>query len=384
MRESSLDRRTVLRGLAGAGAFTVLPSGTRAAEPPVTDPHTRVTFRAAVDAVVPATPELPGGNDDIDADDTDDGKQYGHLGREHMPGGLDIGLDEYLVTYINSLLSIGSEELGLTGELRLTELVVLALDTAAAEIVARGENTVPLDPNRVLELASVDGLLENPRDLAAGPFAKLSRTDRLRALAMFDEKELDTAELPGPLTEVDAGLISQLVVGFTEVIYYSEWQGYDDLTAPPSARSHPNDPDAVQSWRQTGYPGFADGYAAFRGYWGAPGSSLGGGETWKTYDGPQGPRQLTFESGAFRENDYDTSDYGEVYPETGEPAGDPPVGDAVDVVTGEAPGRASDQQGTAPKSSARPVRTTSTGRTRRPRRSTSTGRCGWASTASGW
>jgi hypothetical protein len=224
--------------------------------------------------------------------------------------------------------------------------VGLVLDAAAAELVARGENTVPLDPGRVLDLLDLRDVAADPRNLAAGPFAKLSRRDRLRALAMLDEKELDTAELPGPLVEADAGLVPQLVVGFSEVIYYSEWQGYDDVTAPPSERSHPNDPGAVQSWRQTGYPGFEDGNAAFRGYWGAPDTSLGAGETWKTYEGPRGTRRLTFESGAFRENDYDTSDYEEVYPETGEPAGDPPVGDVVGVVGGEAPGDADAPGGT--------------------------------------
>jgi hypothetical protein len=347
MQEPTLGRRTVLQGLAGAGAFTVLPTRTAAAEPPITDPHTRLTFAAAVDAVVPSTPDLPG-NDETDADDVDDGKQYGHIGEEHVPGAVEVGVDEYMITYINSLLGIGSEELGLTGELRLAELVALVLDVAATELVARGENTVPLDPERVLDLVDLGGILSDPRNLAAGPFAKLSRTDRLRALAMLDEKELDTAQLPGPVAELDTGLVPQLFVGFSEVIYYSEWQGYDDITAPPSERSHANDPDAVQSWRQTGYPGFADGYAAFRGYWGAADSSLGAGETWKTYDGPQGTRELTFESGEFRENDYDTDGYEEVYPETGEPAGDGPVGDTVGIVTGETPGRAGDQQGTAP------------------------------------
>jgi hypothetical protein len=352
MSNRTIDRRTVLQGLAGAGAFTVLPGSARGDPSSITDPHTELTFTAAVDAVVPATPELPGDDDQ----DAEDGKRYDHIGEDHVPGAVAVGVDEYLVTYVNSLLGIGSEELGLTGELRLAELVALVLDAAATELVARGDNTVPLDPRRVLELASLRDIAADPRNLAAGPFAKLSRRDRLRALAMLDEKELDTAELPGPLAEADTGLVPQLIVGFSEVIYYSEWQGYDDLTAPPSERSHPNDADAVQSWRQTGYPGFEDGNAAFRGYWGAPDSPLGGGRTWKTYRGPQGPRQLTFESGAFRENDYDTSDYEEVYPETGRTDGDTPVTDATGIVRGEdpgdAPGETGNPAGTAPDSDA--------------------------------
>jgi hypothetical protein len=338
MRERTLGRRSLLQGIAGAGAFTVLSGGARGAAAPTTDPHTRLTFAAAVDAVVPPTPSLP-------SDDDGDGKRYDHIDEAHVPGAVAVGVDEYMITYVNSLLGIGSEELGLTGELRLAELVGLVLDAAATELVARGENTVPLDPGRVLDLLDLRDLAADPQNLTAGPFAKLSRTDRLRALALLDEKELDTAELPGPLVEADAGLIPQLIVGFSEVIYYSEWQGYEDLTARPSERSHPNDADAVQSWRQTGYPGFEDGNAAFRGYWGAPDSALGDGRTWKTYDGPRGPRRLTFDSGSFRENDYDTSDYEEVYPETGRTDGDTPATDATGIVRGEDPGDAPGETG---------------------------------------
>ena len=298
-----------------------------------------MTFAAAVDAVVPATPSLP--SDDAGGD----GKRFDHIDEAHVPGGVEVGVDQYMITYVNSLLGVGSEELGLTGELRLAELVGLVLDAAAAELVARGENTAPLEPGRVIDLLDLRDIAADSRNLTAGSFAKLPRRDRLRALALLDEKELDTAELPGPLVEADAGLVPQLVVGFSEVIYYSEWQGYDDLTAPPSERSHPNDADAVQSWRQTGYPGFEDGNAAFRGYWGAPDASLGGGRIWKTYEGPGGPRRLTFESGSFRENDYDTSDYEEVYPEAGGTDGDTPVSDATGIVRGKDPGDASGETG---------------------------------------
>jgi len=61
------------------------------------------------------------------------------------------------------------------------------------------------------------------------------------------------------------------------MLHYSEWQGYDEFDQPPSERVHPNDPAAVQSWRQTGYPGFVDGYVALRGYVGTPDGPLGDG-----------------------------------------------------------------------------------------------------------
>jgi hypothetical protein len=70
----------------------------------------------------------------------------------------------------------------------------------------------------------------------------------------------------------------------------------------------------VQSWRQTGYPGFSDGYAALRGYLGSDDGSLGDGEVWTTID-ESGSVRIVREPGSFRENDYDTSDYAEPYPE---------------------------------------------------------------------
>ena len=100
------------------------------------------------------------------------------------------------------------------------------------------------------------------------------------------------------------------------MIYYSEWQGYDGFDRPPSELTHANDPATVQSWRQTGYPGFAPGYAALRGYLGTDDGPLGGGDVWTTLDESTAtPVRITHESGSFRENDYDTSDYEEPFPE---------------------------------------------------------------------
>jgi hypothetical protein len=148
-----------------------------------------------------------------------------------------------------------------------------------------------------------------------GTFATLSRRDRLRALGRLEGFELEMRAFDGELFEFDAGLVGQLVVGFTEMIYYSEWQGYEGFVRSPDELTHSNDPTTVQSWRQTGYPGTAPGYAALRGYLGAEGSTLGDGETWTTIDdGPPSVR-LTRGSGSFRENDYDTSGYEELFPE---------------------------------------------------------------------
>jgi hypothetical protein len=329
MDEFSIDRRAVLRGVAGAGAAMALPSAEAAAQSArETDPTTRATYTAVVDAVIPEIDGVPEG-----------------LGPEDEPGGLNVGLDAYLVEYVNTLFSAGTP-VRAEENLRLAEAVAKVCDVAATELIARGDNEEQPDPTRFE---------------SGGPFASLARTDRLRALALLDEKEIDTAALssaaadvgvPLPVLEGTAGLVPQLVVAFTQVIYYSEWQGYEDISAPPSERefSETVDGEKLQSWRQTDFPGIIDGAAAFRGFWGTDDASLGDGDVWKTFDskgerggGPpetlpdesviDGPRndgeaesddgsapKIYMQPGAFTDGDYDTSDYEEPFDTSGDPA----------------------------------------------------------------
>lgn len=261
--------------------------------------HTTVTFRAVVDAVLPATPRLAE-----------------ELGPEHEPGGLAVDLDDFVVTYVNDLFQFGLPHFGPRGNLPLANPVAHVLDAAAAVLLARGDNESTPRGRRVTALLGPGDPSPWAARVAAGPFAKLSRTDRLRAVSILDEFELEVSPFDDSLFELDAGVVGQLVVGFTELIYYSEWDGYEEFTRPPSRRTHPNVPAAVQSWRQTGYPGVANGYAALRGYLGVDGGSLGEGEPWTTVDpDATAPVRVFGEAGSFRENDYDTSDYEEPYPE---------------------------------------------------------------------
>lgn len=321
-----LGRRDLLRSIGASTTVAALAAAAVAtpADPAEiqrtaarTDPHTAATFAALVDTVVPATPAV--------ADD---------LGSEHASGGLAVGLDAFLVTYVNTLFQFATPGVGHVDDGRLAEPVAGLLDEGATELLARDMNEHP--PGRYAP-AGEDWT-------SGGPFARLHRADRVRAIALFDEaeKELRTASLPGPVAEADAGVVGQLVVAFTEVIYYSEWAGYpagNGLTAPPSERRHPNSQAAVQSWRQTGYPRVADGYKALRGYAGRPDSSLGAGEVWTTIPTPDGPPlQITLESGHFTENAYDTSGYEEVV-EPADREALPPLGD---------PGAGADTDGATP------------------------------------
>lgn len=267
---------------------------------PDVDPHTRVTFRAITDAVVPETPTL--------AED---------IGPEHAAGGLAIDLDEFAITYVDDGFQFGLPHLGPQGNMPIADPIAHVLDTAALTLLERGDNEAEPSLDRALSLLGPDDPPAAKPEDAVGPFAKLSRRDRLRAISLLDEFEIEFSPTDDDLFELDAGLVGQLVIGFIEMIYYSEWQGYDDFTDPPNQRDHPNDPSAIQSWRQTGFPGFANGYAALRGYVGVDDGPLGDGDTWTTVNETSGVR-IVRESGSFRENDYDTSGYEEPFPvETG-------------------------------------------------------------------
>jgi len=271
--------------------------------------RTTLTFRAVADAVVPRTPDL--GDE---------------LGREHVPGGRAVGLGDFLAVYVNDLFQFGLPGLGARRNLPLAGPVADALDGAAMALLEAGGNEDEPSRERVAEL--LDPTAPDPTGSAdaAGPFATLSQEDRLRALGRLDELEVELRATDGEPFEFDAGLVGQLVVGFAEMIYYSEWEGYDGFGRPPSEREHPNAPAAVRGWRQTGYPGVAPGYAALRGYLGTDEGPLGGGEARTALDGDgRSPVRVFSESGSFRENDYDTSDYEEPFPEGELPPEEVPV-----------------------------------------------------------
>lgn len=248
-------RRAVLGGLVGLSWLSLRPAGLpagveRPSESPdspesdgdpaaTADPHTEATFRAVADAMVPRTPDL--------ADEMGDETQEA--------GGLAVDLEEFLLFAFNSYFPTtpATEEHNARG----ASSVAALLDEAATELLAEGENEEPVDPTRFP---------------GGGPFAGLSRRDRFRAIDRLERREFsrdsptgedDAADLltdyPGAVHFAMMGLNSFTVVG-----YYTEWAGYGDTkTAEPTEREFTGE---VQSWKQTGYPGPARGYADLRGY----------------------------------------------------------------------------------------------------------------------
>lgn len=166
--------------------------------------YARGTFAALVDAMVPETPEL--------AD----------RGEEQVPGSLDADVDAHLVEAFDDLTGDGDGGLSPAPSTAVSGL----LDLAALELLVRR--------------SAEDGLRSPDAAFSRGPFSRLSRRDRLRAIRLLEEDGL----------LADVGSIDYLVqslVTVTQVAYYSDWF-------------------TEQGWEQVGYPGPSDGYSVLLGY----------------------------------------------------------------------------------------------------------------------
>lgn len=196
--------------------------------------YRRGTLAALVDAVVPETPGLAA-----------------ERGAEHRPGGLAVGLDGALVETLDGLQEVRGPLARVADTYPYAAVVAVLLDLAAVELVVRRRTR--------------DGLGRRDAISTRGPFTLLSRRDRLRAVGLL--------ESGGVLASLDdrfhdrlphLGVVRYLVQGtlaLAQFAYYSEWCADVDDRGGDAV-----DPAAVQGWRQTGYPGPADGYAVHRGY----------------------------------------------------------------------------------------------------------------------
>ncbi|MFB6166242.1 MAG: hypothetical protein ABEJ31_13870 [Haloarculaceae archaeon] len=174
----------MVKGLGGLAAISLsnatLTDAKQALNAPLdTDPHTRDTYRAIVDAIVPRTPEL--GDE---------------LGPEHVPGGLDVELEKFIVWDFDHFQEVRLEALetpietnapsGGTGDLGgalsgTTETLTGSLDGASGDglmdpalfPVDVDTSAFPADLGPLIDL--VDG----------GDFGVTDQRDRVRDLLDF-------------------------------------------------------------------------------------------------------------------------------------------------------------------------------------------------------
>lgn len=174
--------------------------------------YTAGTFAALVDAVVPETPAL------------------GDRGDEHVPGGLAVDLETQLVEAFGALTPDEDEE-GMLAAIGLEPSVptvaAFLMDLAALELLVRRRATA--------------GLQRPDSRFAAGPFSRLSRRDRLRAIRLLETESIVSGS-------DDITYLASLLVPLTQVAYYSDWG------------------EEIQGWEQADYPGPASGYAVLMGY----------------------------------------------------------------------------------------------------------------------
>ncbi|QLD90057.1 hypothetical protein HWV07_13845 [Natronomonas salina] len=294
---ASTTRRGVMKGVGGLAALSMSGATISDAQAAIdgavpTDPHTRDTYRAIVDAIVPRTPELED-----------------ELGPEHVPGGLDVELEKFLIWDFNHFQEIRSEMVAdgdlLSGDQKMprdmfefdldatdTDALDALMDLADLDLLdddldeqalqnhltfgpvnrykvnfenldtstkgaARFERFVKTDDEEyhrvlqnypyasmftfVFDLVAAEFLAKgnNEDDPAAneefpggGTFTRLSREDRLRCLwTIVDGGAVDRLDdLLSPMV-TDVGILKYVVMacnGLHGFGYYTEWSGYGE------------------------------------------------------------------------------------------------------------------------------------------------------------
>lgn len=186
----------------------------------VSIPHTRATFMALVDVIIPST-----------------------------LGALDLRLDDYILWTLDHYVSIQGEWGVKTAP--ISSQTARILDISAYQLIVSGKMKGPVDFSTY-----PDG----------GPFAALSPDDRLEAIRLLENLQVDLEVLPSPFRN-NAGLIKNVVTALHQMVmfgFYSEWfsLGSTRLAYPENHRFERQ----PMTWESLDYPGPSFGYRAVRGF----------------------------------------------------------------------------------------------------------------------
>ncbi|MDT8861965.1 hypothetical protein N0O92_17285 [Alkalihalobacillus sp. MEB130] len=182
--------------------------------------HTRATFMAFADAVIPST-----------------------------NGALDLRLDDYLIWGLDHYISI-------QGQWGMNHI---QLSAVTAEVLDAGATQLSLS-QKVKEMPNPSIFPEG------GPFSSLSVNDRFEAIYLLEQGEVDMESLPPPF-QGNLGLVENILGNLHQMIllgYYSEWfsLGTTRLSPPENRRIE----RPFVTWDLVHYPGPAYGYRDLRGF----------------------------------------------------------------------------------------------------------------------
>lgn len=178
---ASSTRRGVMKGIGGLAALSMSNMSMAEAQEVLasslpTDPHTRDTYRSIVDAIVPRTPELEE-----------------ELGPEHVPGGLEIELEKFIIWDFNHFQEIRLETL-------LTPAKKNDLSTSSdrdAELMDPDMFRVDIDTTDVgSDLDALLGLADASDGL--DPISDVNRFEELLDFGAVEQVEISFANAPLP------------------------------------------------------------------------------------------------------------------------------------------------------------------------------------------
>ncbi|MFC0561233.1 hypothetical protein [Halalkalibacter alkalisediminis] len=182
--------------------------------------HTRATFMAFADAVIPST-----------------------------NGALDLRLDDYLIFGLDHYISIQGQW-GMNN-IQLSSVTAGVLDAGAKQLIL--SQKVQETPNHSI---FPEG----------GPFSSLSVNDRFEAIHLLENGQVDMESLPPPF-QGNLGLVENILGNLHQMIllgYYSEWFSLGTTRlAPPENRKIER---PFMTWDLVHYPGPAFGYRDLRGF----------------------------------------------------------------------------------------------------------------------
>ncbi|WHY01421.1 hypothetical protein [Neobacillus sp. DY30] len=196
--------------------------------------YVRSTFKSLVHAIIP--PHL---------------KHKNYIGTVQVAGAQDLHVYEYVIWILDHSIALSvKEQLHLVNS-SISKSTAELLDIGAVQLIQKGQIYYPLN------VTAYPG---------GGPFSSLSPIDRLRAITLIEQLDINLESLSTPYKN-NPGLVRNMMDVLNELSmfgHYSEWAAYGTtrLFSPEYRRVEFFPP----GWEQTQYPGPSFGYRDFRGF----------------------------------------------------------------------------------------------------------------------